>query len=107
MTCASFASCFALSTSQATPADAKPRRQTLRLLDGERADEHRPSGCVRAPDLVDDRLLLRLAMGEDDVRPIDADHRPMRRDDDHLEPVELAQLRAAVWAVPVMPHSRG
>ena len=87
---------------------AKPRREPLGLLDGQRADQHRPSGRVRAPDLFDDRALLGLAMREDDVRLIDADHRPVRRDDDHVEAVELsAAPRAAVCAVPVMPHRRG
>ena len=71
----------------------KPRRETFGLLDRERPDEHGPIRCMHAPDLVDHRLLLGLAMGEDEVRLIDADHRPMRRDDDHVEAVQLAQLQ--------------
>ena len=39
-------------------ARAQPRGQPLRLRDGGRADQHRPAGGVRAPDLVDDRALL-------------------------------------------------
>ena len=71
-------------------------------------DEHGPSGRMGALDLLDDRPLLGVPMGEDDVRVIDADHRAVGRHDDHVEPVQRrAVLRAAVCAVPVMPHSRG
>ena len=47
---------------------------------------------MRAPDFVDDRAILRLAMGEDDVRSIDPHHRAVRRDDDDVEPIELVQF---------------
>ena len=65
---ASAASFLAFRTSHATPVATQPRGQPLRLLDGERADQHRPPGRVHAPDLVDDRPFLGLAMAEDDVR---------------------------------------
>ena len=72
---------------------AKPRREALRLFDGERPDQHRASGRMRALDLFDHGPLLGVPMGEDDVRVIDADHRAVRRHDDHVEPVQLTQLR--------------
>ena len=70
----------------------QPLRQALRLRDGERADEHGPPPGVHAPDLLDERLLLGLAVREDDVRPVDSNQRPMRGHDDRLEPVQLQQL---------------
>ena len=45
------------------------------------------------PDLFDQGPLFGVPMGEDDVRVIDADHRAVSRHDDHVEPVQLTQLR--------------
>jgi hypothetical protein len=69
--------------------EAQAGRQTLRLLDGESPDQYRPLGRMRAPDLVDDRPFLGVAIGEHDVRVVDANHRTMGGNDDHVEGVEL------------------
>lgn len=47
-------------------------------------------------DLVDQGLLLRVTVREDDVRLVDSDHRSMRRNDHHVEPVRLTQLERGV-----------
>jgi hypothetical protein len=74
------------------PCGAQPDRQTLRLLNREGPDQHRPLGCVRALDLVDDGPFLGVAIGKDDVRVIDANHRTMCGNDDHVEAVEISEL---------------
>ena len=43
--------------------------------------------------LCDHRPLFSLPMTEDHVRTIDANHRAVSRDDDHLETVQRMQLR--------------
>ena len=77
---ASASSFFAFSTAQATPAVAKRVGHPRGLLDGQRADQHRPAGGVSGDHLGDDGALLRGAMREDDVRSIDANQRPVRRE---------------------------
>ena len=72
---------------------AKPRREAFRLFDGERPDEHGPSGRMGALDLFDHGPLFGVPMGEDDVRVIDADHRAVSRHDDHVEPVQVTQFQ--------------
>ena len=71
---------------------AKPRREPFGFFDRQRADQHGPSGRVRPPDFFDDRAFLGVAMCEDDVRPIDADHRPVRGHDHHLAAIELSAV---------------
>ena len=81
-----------------------PRAGVLGLLDRHRADE-RPAGPFAASrDVVDDRFEL-LALGPvDEVRLLDAQQRPVGRDDDDVEVVDLGEfLGASVSAVPVMP----
>ena len=92
MTSASIASFLAFSTWQVTPA---ARSRSASRSDSSTVsvpDQHRPARCMGPPDLFDDRAFLGVPMGEDDVRMIDADHRPVRRHDDHLEAVELSQF---------------
>ena len=71
---------------------AKSRREALRFGHRRRADEHGAAGGMRALNLVDDRALLRLATGEDEVVAIDPYHRDVRRNDDDVEPIELGEL---------------
>ena len=47
-------------------------------------------------DLCDERRLLRLPVGEDDVRAIDAEHWPVRGHDENLHAIETAKLGGGV-----------
>src|SRR5919204_952162 len=67
-------------------------RKALRLLDRHGADQHRPSGPVHLHDLIDHGFELRLLGLVDDVRVVAADHRPVGRDDDDVERVDLVEL---------------
>ena len=83
---------LALSTSCGTPRRLSSSRELLRLLDRDRADEHRLALLVELDDLLDDRLPLLLLGAVDDVGVVLADHRPVGRDDDDVEPVDLREL---------------
>ena len=72
---ASSASFLAFSTSHAHARAPQPLGQALRFRHAGRSDQHRTACGVRAPNLVDDRALLRLAVREDEVVSIDAGHR--------------------------------
>ena len=75
---------------QAAPVEH--RRQLLGLLDRDGADEHRPALRVLVDDLGDDRVpLLRLGP-VDEIGVLDAAQRPVRRDDDDVELVDLGEL---------------
>src|SRR6266571_4488637 len=67
-------------------------RQPLRLLHRHGADENRPALVVHLHDLVDHGLELRLLGLVDHVGLVAADHRPVRRDDDDVEAVDLVEL---------------
>ncbi len=67
-------------------------REVLRLLDGRGADEDRLALLVLLGDVVDDRLELGDLGAVDQVRLVLADHRPVRRDRDHAELVDLVEL---------------
>ena len=75
---------------------AQARGQALGLHHGEGAHQDRAPGGVDSAHLVHDRRLLGLAVGEDDVLRVDADHRAVRRDHGHGQAVELVQLRGGV-----------
>ena len=64
----------------------------LRLLDRDRAHQHRPSGSVQVLDLVDNRAELLALRTVDHVRVLDADQRAVRRDHEHFELVDLVEL---------------
>ena len=67
-------------------------RELLRLLDRDRAHEHRAAGLVQLLDLVLHRAEL-LGLGPvHDVRVLDADEGPVGGDDQHLELVDLVEL---------------
>ncbi len=57
------------------------------------ADEHRLAALVAFLDVLDDRVVLRIGLEENDVRLVLAHHRPMRRNHDHLEPVRSTGIR--------------
>ena len=66
--------------------------QHFALLDAGRADEHRPARLGHLDDFVDERVELGVLVAEDEVRVVVADHRPVGRDGDHLEAVDLVEL---------------
>jgi hypothetical protein len=67
-------------------------RELLRLLDRDGADQHRPARLVELPDLLHDRVVL-LGLGAvDDVGILDPDQRPVGRDRQHFELVDLVEL---------------
>ena len=74
------------------PAPLQQRRQDLRLLDADRADQDRPTGLLHLDDLVDERVELGLLIAEDQVREVVADHVPVGRDGDDLQLVDLVEL---------------
>ena len=67
-------------------------REALRLLYRNRADEHRAALLHRLRDLVDNCVELRLLGLVDHVRVVGPHHRPVGRDHDHLEAVDLVEL---------------
>ena len=75
---------------QAAPVEH--RRQLLGLLDRDRADQHRPALGVLVDDLGDDRVPLFLLGPVDEIGVLDAAQRPVRRDDDDVELVDLGEL---------------
>ena len=68
------------------------RRQLLRLLDADRADQDRLAALVGLADAGHDRLVLLVRGPIDLVVLVLADHRHVGRDLDHLEPVDLGEL---------------
>ncbi len=67
-------------------------RDTFGLLDRNGADEHRPSLLVLLDDLGDDGVPF-LAFGAiDEIGILDAGERPVRRNDDDVEIVDLGEL---------------
>src|SRR5262245_48325533 len=66
--------------------------EPLGLLDRDRADEDRPAGLLHLLDLVDDGVELGLLVAVDEVGLVVADHRPVGRDADDLEVVDLVEL---------------
>ena len=66
--------------------------QALALLDARRADEHGPAAIAHLLDLVDEGVPLRRLSAVDEVRHVLADHRPVGRDRDDLEAVDLVEL---------------
>ena len=70
-----------------------------------RADQRRTAFVLARDDVLDDRVPL-LAFGPvDEIGLLGAPHRPVRRDDDDVEVVDLGASAASVSAVPVMPDS--
>ncbi len=83
---------FAFSTTCLHAAPLEHRREALRLLDGDRADQHRAARCLLLDDVRDDGVVL-LALGPvDDVRLLEPQQRPVRRDHHHVEVVDLPEL---------------
>jgi hypothetical protein len=80
-------------------------REPLGLLDGDGAHERRLAAPLALDDLLHDRVELLLLGHVDEVGVLLADERPVRRDDEDLELVDLVELDASVSAVPVMPAS--
>ncbi len=64
----------------------------LRLLDRGRADQDRPAGLVDLADLVEDRLVLLVVGPVDHVGVALAGQRPVGRDRDDVELVDLPEL---------------
>jgi hypothetical protein len=67
-------------------------REPLRLLDRRGAHQDRTAQAVLIGDLLDDRAVLVVLAEVDEVVDVLADHRPVRRDRDHVEPVDLREL---------------
>ena len=67
--------------------------QELGGLDRGGADQHRLRALHAVLDVVDDGLELVLLRQVDEVGLVLADHRPVRRDHDHLQTVDLQELR--------------
>ncbi len=67
-------------------------REIFGLLDGDGADQDRLPLVVELHDLLDGRLELLLLGLVDDVGVVDADHRPVGRDDHDVELVDLVEL---------------
>ncbi len=68
-------------------------RQVLRLLDRGGADQHRLAALAAVADDADDRLVLLGGRAIDLVVVVDAGDRDVGRDLDHLEPVDVEELR--------------
>ena len=68
------------------------RRQLLGFLDRDRPDENRPALGMFLDDFRDDRVPLFRLGPVDEVRVLDAAQRPVRRDDDDVELVNLVEL---------------
>ena len=66
--------------------------QHLADLDADRAHQHRPAELVLRHDLVDDRVPLAVLGPKHEIGEVVADHLSVGRDDDDLEPVDLAEL---------------
>ena len=64
----------------------------LRLFDRSRADEDRSAAFAVLLHLGDDRVVLVLVVQVDLVLGVVADHRPVRRDGEHVEVVDLREL---------------
>src|SRR6185503_1198440 len=72
---------------------AQKTRETLRLLDRDRADERRPSTRLLLENVVDDGVEF-LAFGTvDEVGLLDPFQRTIRRNDDDVEVVNLREFR--------------
>ena len=65
----------------------------LRALDRRGADQHRLPALHAVFDVLDDGLELVVLREIDEVGVVLADHRPVRRDHDHFETVDLHELR--------------
>ena len=74
------------------PALLEQVAEPLGLLDRDRAHEDRPALLLHVLDLVDDRVELGLLVEVDEVGVVVADHRPVGRDADDLELVDLVEL---------------
>ncbi len=68
------------------------RRQLLGLLDGDRADQDRTPGLLLGQNVVDDRLVLFRPRPVDRVGLFNASQRPVGRNDDDVELVDLGEL---------------
>ena len=75
------------------PAAAEHLRQRLRRIDARRADEHRKPEIVQPARLLDDRVVLLAPRLEDQILPVLAHDRAVRRNDGDLELVDLEELR--------------
>src|SRR6185437_1118906 len=67
-------------------------RQRLRRVDARRADEDREPELVQPPRLLDDRVVLLAPRLVDEIVPVFADHRLVRRDDGDFEFIDLEKL---------------
>ena len=65
----------------------------LGLVDRDGADEHGLALLVQLFDLVDGRIELAFLGLVDEIGIVDADHGPVRRDDDDVEVVDLREFR--------------
>ena len=90
--CASRSCCFAFSTLCGMPCCLQQARQQLGRLDRCGADQRRLAALHALADVLDDRLVLVLLRQVDEVGRVVADHRPVRRDHDDLEAVDLLEL---------------
>ena len=75
------------------PVHREHLRELLGLLDRGRSDQDRPPARVDLLDLVDDRLHLLPLVPEDHVGVVHADQRLVGRDGDHVQGVDLVELR--------------
>ena len=91
--CASSAWCLAFSTVCGMPRRLSSPDRRLGLLDRHGADQDRLALGVPLGDVVDDRVVLGVHGPVDEVRLVLADHRPVGRDRDHAELVDLVELR--------------
>ncbi len=66
--------------------------EPLRLLDRDRADEHRLAVLVTLDDVVDEGIELGVLVDVDEVGLVCPDHRHVRGDDDDVEVVDLVEL---------------
>ena len=90
---ASRSCCLALRTLCLTPFRLSKPAEFLGLFDGNRADQHRLSALIAVLDLLDDGRELFFFRPIDHVGVVEADHRPIRRDDVDVEIVNLGKLR--------------
>ncbi len=74
------------------PLAAQQLAEMLRLLDRDGPDQHRLPAAVQLLDLLHDRGEFLAFGAENHVGMLDADERPVRRDDHDLELVDLVEL---------------
>src|SRR4029077_3350327 len=74
------------------PAAVEHRRELFRLLDRDRADQHRPAFLVLVDDFRDDRVPFLFFRSEYEIGILDAAQRTVGRNDDDVQLVDLVEL---------------